>query len=125
MDGTKIVSKEHVEMAVRHAIDAHKRKNNIAKSIKTEIMIYVSCTRQINKAVKHIGIKNGLTEICIASIGDYDEHELLEALGVKRYVFKPRKNALKFYDIKEKEIEVTDNPTDLIFERMALLELEK
>ena len=76
IDPTWIVSKEHLQAAVYHALKAFKNGKNIARGIETELLIRLSGFRQIKKAVKAFGINDHSNTLLLIAFGrTYKENE--------------------------------------------------
>ncbi len=140
-----IAGPEHIEFAAQNALRAFKGPRPMSKSLAVELLLYISCQRQISTAIQRIGIAPGDTEIVLVALssskesienlahavystipGEHDE-SLLEITSEKK------KEALKeHYAIEDKEVEAARFPGEidtevlkrLVIERSALLSLE-
>lgn len=125
-----VINLDVVEFAAKKAIKSWKEGRNVAKTLSMEILLYVSATRQINKALK-IGIKEGLNEVVIVDVSEGCD-ELLKELGFEeREVLKTdeakMKNIIEFYEISNEEIEIVgiEKLDLLVRERIALFDITK
>lgn len=123
-----IAGKEHVLHATIHALSAFKRNDNIANDLGLEICVRASGQRQISKAIKILGLKKGLNNICavLVDCGDVNIKEL-ELILKKRNdeILEPDENRLKdIYHITDDEIEISGNITRVMIERTTILVLE-
>lgn len=57
-DAEKVAGKAHIKFAVLNALKAFKIGKNISKNLPVEVMLYVSGQRQIEKALKMVGISS-------------------------------------------------------------------
>lgn len=123
-----IAGKEHILHATRQAIVAFKRKDNIANDLGLEICVRASGQRQISKAIKLLGLKEGINNICavIVDCNEYAVNQLELILGkTNDEVLKPDKNRLtNIYQISNEEIEISGNITRVMIERTSILVLE-
>ncbi|MDI9624412.1 MAG: KEOPS complex subunit Cgi121 [Methanothermobacter sp.] len=124
MDARAVAGKEHVLHATAHAIKAFKRGENIANDIGLEICLRTAATRQINKALEMVGLKEGPMEICAVLI-DSDKLDILSKMFKRDdSVLEPDKEYLKkLYNLTENEIELV-GVTGALMERTTLLILE-
>ncbi len=63
IDSEAIAGFTHLKACINFAIKAFQQKNNIANSLKTEILLYLSGNRQISKAISKVGINVKTTKI--------------------------------------------------------------
>ncbi len=123
-----IAGKNHILHATQQAIYAFKRKDNIANDLGLEICVRASAQRQISKALKILGLKKGLNNICavIIDCNKTMDNELELLLGKRDdEVLKADINNLKdIYQITDREIENSGNITRAMIERTSLLVLE-
>lgn len=88
LNADSIASKDHIIHGVNQAFLAFERGENLAKDISVEIVLRCSAQRQISKAFKILGLKEGEMNICavlincddytsqLSSIFTYDESVL-------------------------------------------------
>lgn len=139
-DADYVVGSAHLRTAVEHADRAFERGENVARERAVEILLYAASRRQINRALR-MGVGEGESDVVVvvhSPVGDEQAEEsaaeavrdLLEsasspadALAAERI---DREQVLDFFDVTEAELDVTDaNLTDLVCERVALLDVEK
>lgn len=132
MDARGVAGQKHVLHATIHAINAFKRKNNISNDLGMEICVRVSAQRQISKAIKILGLKEGLKEICAVIVEfnqDSDmgiaENELNNIFLKDDTVLEPDDAVLKdIYGIKNEEIDMGKGLLYTLLERTTLLILD-
>ncbi len=139
-----IAGHEHVQFAARNALYSFKGKRR-SKSLAMELLLYLSCQRQIAKAIKFLGVdsedshvalialsdsKNAIQELArqAESImsGEQDDDQI--EIGSKRKMAKLQQS----YGVTIKEMEAARLEGEseasvlkrLIVERSALLDLE-
>jgi len=131
---------EHLYFAVLNALTAFKNKKSISKSVAMETMLYASAQRQIQKAMKLLGIKSDSSEIVVVTIGGNLEGVKSALTIVSKYINAKRDDTvLQLSEKKVKLIKKTFGISDielktlmernnlknalvnLVIERMALL----
>lgn len=128
-DADYVAGREHLESAVEHANRAFERDENVAHDRSVEILLYAAGRRQINRALV-MGVSKGTQRVVVVVDGDREStaadaiSDLLtpaDTLGTPN-----RETACEFFGVSERELEATTaNFTDLVCERVALLEVEK
>jgi len=125
MDARAVAGREHVLHATVHAIKAFQRGENIAKDIGLEICLRTAATRQIDKALKMVGLKEGPMDICAVLIDSQNKLDKLSRMFERDdSVLEPDTEYLKrLYDLTEAEIKLV-GVTRTLMERTTLLILE-
>ena len=140
-DAKHVAGPQHLYFAALNALNAFEKKTNISNNLEVEALLYASAQRQIQKAVKTMGIKQDSTEIA-ALIMTEDGHKknyylrlvsenvpgerddsVLELTNKKIEKIKKLFNisSLEFEAKLKKEGLEKEALTDLVIERMALL----
>jgi tRNA threonylcarbamoyladenosine modification (KEOPS) complex Cgi121 subunit len=140
-DAKHVAGPQHLYFAALNALTAFEKKTNISNNLEVEALLYASAQRQIQKAVKTMGIKHGTTEVAalimtenINKKADYlhlvsenvpgeRDDSILELTNNKMEKIK------KLFQISDIEVAAKlkkeglekEALTDLIIERMALL----
>ncbi len=124
-----VISLDVLKFAVQKALKSWREKRNVAKTLSMEILLYVSATRQINKALK-IGLKEGANRVIVVDLNGCLEK--LKELGFKeRDVLqtddKKIKRIAEFYEIDEEELNLVgkEKLPLLIGERIVLFDITK
>ena len=107
MDADAIAGKEHLQHGIVHAMNAFKRGDNLAKDLGIEILIRTSAQRQISKAFKILGLKEGKMNIAVVMIDcpDYFVDELSDIFVRNDAVLDADESILRdLYNIPEKEL---------------------
>ncbi|QDX40198.1 KEOPS complex subunit Cgi121 [Salarchaeum sp. JOR-1] len=128
-DAAYVAGRVHLETAVRHANRAFDRGENVARDRAVEILLYAAGRRQIRRALE-MGVSSGETDaVIVVDGGDepaaidelralVDERETLAALDERVLT--------EFFEISDAERAATDATlTDLVRERVALLDVDK
>lgn len=129
MRASMVFGRIHLESAIDHAIRSFEQGRNASNSPATETLLYASGTRQIDRAIKKMGIREGDSEIALVAFGEFSLAELLEKANFKQddSVLDGDASMLVEYGISEKEIaSVPESKVfDLVLERVAMVDLLK
>ncbi|MCZ7357090.1 MAG: KEOPS complex subunit Cgi121 [Candidatus Methanoperedens sp.] len=128
-DADKLAGEEHVRFAVKKAINSFENKRNIANDLSKEIMLYVSGTRQINKAMR-LGIHKGENNIVLVAIGekpDFSEFDEIMPKPVLQYHESKKEAIMQAFNITDEEIKAVgeEKIPELVLERVALVDVIK
>ncbi len=139
-DATAIYSTDHLISATEHAKRAFQQGTNATNSLALEILLYASGERQIEKALKKIGVKKGQPRIaflltdCLngkrnATSGEVLKKKLLRTLHLlsNETAIQGDKRTLQRFGITEKELSTIPESHygDLILEKIALVDIMK
>jgi len=114
-DAKFVATWQHIYFAVLNALKAFRNNENISKSLAVEIMIYASAQRQIQKAMKSLGITPRTSEMAIVLIGDKAES--------LKYTLSQISKIIKLHE-DEAVLELTRAKVKLILERFNISDLE-
>jgi KEOPS complex subunit Cgi121 len=140
-DAQLVATWQHLYFAALNALTAFKNKENRAKSLAMETMLYASAQRQIRKATEILGIKPTSTEIAVLLIGDKPETVKTDLKMIQRNTDVQYDDSVleissekaakikEAFRITDKELETVarrkERPekvlTNLVIEHMALL----
>lgn len=122
LNADSIVSKNHVIHGVNQAILAFDRDENLAKDLSVEIVLRCSAQRQISKAFKLLGLKEGNMNLCAILINSKNQtSKLSEIFSLDNDVFIPDEEKLiKIYDISDEEMK-NMSLEDIIIDRITKL----
>jgi KEOPS complex subunit Cgi121 len=134
MDAGAIAGRGHVEFAVDKAIESFGRKQNLARDLGMEIMLYLRGRRQIERALD-MGVKPGDNDVAFAIVGE-DADRALPAVrsvldevdeSVVDYSHAKDPLIMRLFEITPAEVDIVgrDRIPMLVRERSALLEFEK
>jgi tRNA threonylcarbamoyladenosine modification (KEOPS) complex Cgi121 subunit len=139
-----IAGLEHLDLAARNALHSYKGKNPKSRSLAMELLLYISCQRQISKAIKFLGVDPSDRNILLVALSESKEaleklekdsmsllgepDDSLVEIGSKRKLVEIQ----RAYRVTKREMEATrfEGETDaqvlkrLIVERSALLDIE-
>jgi len=140
-----IAGPEHLQFAARNAIYSFKGARRRSKSLAVEFLLYISCQRQIAKAIKFLGVDSDDSRIALVAlsnskdatqeldrhaksvVGGEEDYGLIE-IGSKQKIAELQRS----YGVADTEMEAArlEGETDssvlkrLIVERSALLDIE-
>jgi KEOPS complex subunit Cgi121 len=130
-DARYLVGRRHLERAVELAARAFERGENVARERSVEILLYAAGRRQIDDALE-MGVSEGKTPVAVVVDGD-DEAGAAAAVR-DRLAFATAatlspvdaERVRAFFDVTAAELDAVDGDlTDLVCERVALLDVEK
>ncbi|MBE6508114.1 MAG: hypothetical protein E7Z77_01740 [Methanobrevibacter sp.] len=125
LNADSIVSKNHIIHGVNQAFLAFDRGENLAKDLSVEIALRCSAQRQISKAFKILGLKEGEMNLCAVLINckDYSS-DLSEFFLRDESVFSPDfENLMKIYKISNDEIKKM-SVEEIIIDRITKLTVD-
>lgn len=140
-----IVSEEQLICAAEETIAAFKGKTNFAKTKNLEFLLRCAGTRQLDKALKILGIEKGEQKVVVIGVCQKTDSEkmkkeiekLISKINLKedKDLFeknlKNEKALMKTYSIDEKELEaLKDLPRknalkELVLEKISLISLQE
>ena len=125
LNADSVVSKNHIVHGVNHAFLAFERGENLAKDINVEIVLRCSAQRQISKAFKILGLKEGEMNLCAVLINSKDYTNELSSLFTfdEDVLAADLENLSKVYKISDGEL---NNMTieDIIIDRITKLTVD-
>src|SRR5699024_10586401 len=131
-DARYIVSRRHLERALELADRARERGEAVARERAVEILLYAAGRRQNGRA-RELGVGGGEQPIVVLVTADDGGDERAAATAVGD-VLDPAdtlgdfddERVSEFFDIEERELAATNaSLTELVLERVALLDVEK
>ena len=122
LNADAIASKNHITHGVNQAILAFNRGENLAKDLSVEIVLRCSAQRQISKAFKILGLKEGEMELCAVLVNCDDYADELENIFTRDDdVLIANESKLKeIYKISDIELENL-SVEDVIIDRITKL----
>jgi KEOPS complex subunit Cgi121 len=139
-DATAVYGKDHLISATTHAQRAFEQGRNATNSLALEILLYAAGERQIQKAIKKIGVRIGKQEIAFVLTNELtrkkntpvDAAVIKKLLGMFHFisaekVLEGNRNTLKRFGITTQELATISesNYGDLILEKVALVDIIK
>jgi len=140
LDAKAVYGKDHLVSATEHAVRAFTQGRNAMNFLALELLLYAAGERQIQKAIKKMGVKRGKGQIAFVIIDkkkqsvkgksfDRVVNTLLHTFQFVRddKVLEGTKDTLKRFGIKQREIQTVSEQRygDLILEKVALVDVIK
>jgi KEOPS complex subunit Cgi121 len=140
LNAEMVYGKEHIVSAATHALRSWEQRTNATNSLALETMLYAAGERQIQKAIKKMGIKKGRQAIAFVLIDKekqkrnrkaYDRiiDKLLDTFHLKcdDIVLEGNIGTLKHFGITAEELRTVPKTRygDLILERVAMVDVIK
>ena len=144
---------KHLEACIHYALKAFEQKSNTAKHLGPEILLYLAGRRQINKAIKNVGLSKNTSKLLMIEIIEKSDNEtiekycfqkMLDILNIKYKDFASNIEHFKIsnFDKIKKNLEITEDMINLFIkdkseesykkaiqklaiERSAILNLQK
>ena len=147
IDSGSVAGFQHLKACIHYSLQAFKQKNNLAKTLNTEILLYLSGYRQISKAIEKVGLNKESKEVITLHIKlnhteenrsssqkeFFNFEEFLKArnieytdfqLDVNDFSATNEKKIISNLGITEKEIQLflrkTESSRDEIIEKIAI-----
>lgn len=136
IDAKKVADRQHVDTAVRQAIRSFAEHRNVAKDLGVEILLHLSASRQIQKALS-MGVHGGEMEVLLIVLGTAKSieastrrltHLLVADPHVIDYSGEKRAQLMRTFSITEEEINAVGGDQripELVGERLALFDAFK
>lgn len=125
LNADAIASQNHIIHGVNQAFLAFERGENLAKDISVEIVLRCSAQRQISKAFKMLGLKEGDMNLCAVLINsdDYTD-ELSEMFELDDGVLvADEEKLIEIYKISDAELSCM-SVEDVIIDRITKLAVD-
>ena len=125
LNADSIASTNHVIHGVNQAFLAFDRGENLAKDISVEIVLRCSAQRQISKAFKMLGLKEGQMNLCAVLINCDDYSKELSELFTRddSVLGSDESELMKIYDIDPVETE-NMSVEEVIIDRITKLTVD-
>ena len=125
LNADAIVSKNHIIHGVNQAFLAFERGENLAKDISVEIVLRCSAQRQISKAFKALGLKDGDVNLCAVLINSRDYSDELSSLFTRSddVLFPDYDNLIRIYKISDAELQ-NMSVEEIIIDRITKLTVD-
>ncbi|PWR72254.1 KEOPS complex subunit Cgi121 [Methanospirillum lacunae] len=134
VDRNSVAGRRHVEAALHFAFRSFKSDSPISRSLEVESLLYAAGTRQTG-LIGPFGVKPGENECYLCLIPPSDEaekelHEFMDFVDHENWeeISSEKLQCLqKLFGISENELQITgiERITDLVLERVALLNINR
>jgi len=68
-----IAGPEHLQFAARNALNSFKGDKRRSKSLAVELLLYLSCQRQIAKAIRFLGVDSEDSRVALVALSDSED----------------------------------------------------
>lgn len=125
LNADAIAGKNHIIHGVNQAKLAFERGENLANDFSVEIALRCSAQRQISKAFKILGLKEGEMNLCAVLINCKDYTDQLSSVFTfdESVLIPDNENLIKIYKIDEKETE-NISIEEIIIDRITKLTVD-
>jgi len=144
LKATLVAGPEHLRFAARNALHSFRSKSPRSKSLAVEFLLYVSCQRQISKAISLLGVEPTDRQVVLVALSESRE-AIQEVESLSKSFFGEADDSLveigsnrklseiqRSYGVSKREMEAArfegENNSDvlkrLIVERSALLDVQ-
>ncbi len=126
VDGKFVFGREHLASAIFHAHRAIVEGRNSSKSLAMESLLYASGERQLNAAIKKMGVSDSTSSIVVVHLGGGPLSPSGEWTPLPENLVTD-KERLAQYGITETELQTVDPGrfSDLVLERVASVDVIK
>jgi len=140
LDAAVVYGKDHLISATKHAQRAFEQRTNATNSLALEILLYAAGERQIQKAIKKMGVKTGRQSIAFILVDTKKQRgnrkayqsiidRLLSTFHMTSddTLLEGNRNTLKHFGIRNQEIRTlpAHKYGDLILEKVAMVDVLK
>lgn len=125
LNADSIVSKNHIIHGVNQACLAFERGENLAKDLSVEIVLRCSAQRQISKAFKILGLKEGNMNLCAVMINSDDYSEVLSSIFTRDddVLLPDDEKLVEIYKISDAELQ-NMSIEEIIIDRITKLTVD-
>jgi KEOPS complex subunit Cgi121 len=129
-DARYIVSRLHVEEAVKKARRSFDRGENVADTLSMEVLLYAAGTRQIDVATR-MGLRPGEHDAVLVVDGGSEEDAVDDILSLthepETFDYGDEGRLLDFFGLTDEEVDAVgkDRLESLVLERVAVLDVNK
>jgi KEOPS complex subunit Cgi121 len=125
LNADSIVSKDHIIHGVNQAFLAFERGENLAKDISVEIVLRCSAQRQISKAFKMLGLKEGEMNLCAVLIDSEDYSKDLSSFLIRDddVLLPDNDKLIEIYKISDAELQ-NMSIEEIIIDRITKLAVD-
>lgn len=125
LNADSIASRNHIIHGVNQAFLAFERGENLANDLSVEVVLRISAQRQISKAFKMLGLREGEMNLCAVLINSKDYTQELSSLFERDdSVLEPDSEKLiSIYNITNQELE-NMSVEDIIIDRITKLTVD-
>ena len=125
LNADSIVSKNHIIHGVNQACLAFERGENLAKDLSVEIVLRCSAQRQISKAFKILGLKEGNMNLCAILLNSKDYSQELSSIFTRDddVLIPDNDKLVEIYKISDAELQ-NMSVDEIIIDRITKLTVD-
>ena len=129
LDARSVFGRDHLQSAALHAIRAREARTMSSRSVAMETLLYAAGARQVQDAIRSVGLRQDTTAIGVVLFGPAKVDDLVHDMGWSRDdgVLDAEGKSLENLGISDREAQtVSDRQrADLVLEKVALFDVEK
>jgi len=125
LNADSVFSKNHIIHGVNQAFLAFERGENLANDLSVEIVLRCSAQRQISKAFKILGLKEGNMGLCAILINSKDHTQELSSIFTRDddVLIPNEENLVEIYKISDDELQ-NMSIEEIIIDRITKLTVD-
>jgi len=125
LNADSVFSKNHIIHGVNQAFLAFERGENLANDLNVEIVLRCSAQRQISKAFKILGLKEGNMGLCAILINSKDHTQELSSIFTRDddVLIPNEENLVEIYKISDDELQ-NMSIEEIIIDRITKLTVD-
>ncbi len=129
LDARSVFGRDHLQSAALHAIRAREARTMSSRSVAMETLLYAAGARQVQDAIRSVGLRQDTTAIGVVLFGPAKVDDLVHDMGWSRDdgVLDAEGKSLDQLGVSDRQAKtVSDRQrADLVLEKVALLDVEK
>lgn len=125
LDPAVVYSSKHLDSAVMHAERAFAQGTNSAKTLATELLLYVTGERRVEKALERGGLRPGLERTVVVGIGQKAGAAIWGLLDRLKWSKDPAGIPVNPAAMQRLELPPASDAELAVLERVALLDVRK
>jgi len=129
LDARSVFGRDHLQSAALHAIRAREARTMSSRSVAMETLPYAAGARQVQDAIRSLGLRQDTTAIGVVLFGPAKVDDLVHDMGWSRDdgVLDAEGKSLDQLGVSDRQAKtVSDRQrADLVLEKVALLDVEK
>ena len=129
LDARSVFGRDHLQSAALHAIRAREARTMSSRSVAMETLLYAAGARQVQDAIRSLGLRQDTTAIGVVLFGPAKVDDLVHDMGWSRDdgVLDAEGKSLDQLGVSDRQAKtVSDRQrADLVLEKVALLDVEK
>jgi len=129
LDARSVFGRDHLESAALHATRARDSRTMSSRSVSMETLLYAAGARQVQDAIRSVGLRPDTTEIGVVLFGSARVDDFIHDMGWSRddRVLDADGKSLERFGVSDREAGTVSESqgADLVLEKVALLDVQK